>query len=67
LDFDSFLSKLKMIIKMYDDETYLKKQGIFNAVEVKKIIHAFYNGKKERAEKIWYLLMFQMWFDKWMK
>ena len=24
------------------------------------------NGKIERAEKIWFLLMFQMWYDKWM-
>ena len=58
---------LKHLVDAFFDEIYLKKQGIFNAVEVKKIIHAFYNGKKERAEKIWYLLMFQMWYEKWMK
>jgi asparagine synthase (glutamine-hydrolysing) len=58
---------LKHLADKFFDETYLKKQGVFNIVEVKKTINAFYNGKKERAEKIWYLLMFQMWFDKWMK
>ena len=25
------------------------------------------DSSKERAEKIWYLLMFQMWYEKWMK
>jgi asparagine synthase (glutamine-hydrolysing) len=65
---EQWLSKdLKHLVDAFFDETYLKKQGVFDVVEVKKIIHAFYNGKKERAEKIWYLLMFQMWFDKWMK
>lgn len=58
---------LKHLVDEFFDETYLKKQGVFDFVEVKKIINAFYNGKKERAEKIWFLLMFQMWYDKWMK
>ena len=34
--------------------------------EVQRVKDSFYNGKIERAEKIWYLLMFQMWYDKWM-
>ncbi len=58
---------LKHIVDQYFDTAYLDKQNIFNVQEVRKIIDAFYNGKKERAEKIWYLLMFQMWYEKWMK
>lgn len=57
---------LKYLVDQYFDRTYLEKQNIFNVDEVRKIIDAFYNGKKERAEKIWYLLMFQMWYEKWM-
>jgi asparagine synthase (glutamine-hydrolysing) len=56
---------LKYLVDKYFDSSYLEKQNIFNIVEVRKIIDAFYNGKKERAEKIWYLLMFQMWYEKW--
>ena len=26
-----------------------------------------YNGKKEFDTKLWYILMFQMWFEKWGK
>ena len=31
------------------------------------LIVDFYNGKKEYATKIWYLLMFEMWYKQWMK
>jgi asparagine synthase (glutamine-hydrolysing) len=58
---------LKPMVQAYFDIAYLEKQNIFNVVETRKVIDAFYNGKKERAEKIWYLFMFQMWYDKWMK
>ena len=58
---------LKHIVETFFEVKYLENQNIFNVIEVRKIIDAFYNGKKERAEKIWYLLMFQMWYDKWMK
>jgi asparagine synthase (glutamine-hydrolysing) len=26
----------------------------------------FFKGKKELGQKIWYLVMFQMWYDEWM-
>ncbi len=48
------------------NEHFLTHQNIFNVAETKKVIAAFYNGKKERAEKIWYLFMFQMWYKQWM-
>jgi asparagine synthase (glutamine-hydrolysing) len=59
-------NELKPFVDRYFDESFVEKQDIFNNVEVQKIKHAFYNGKTERAEKIWFLLMFQMWYDKWM-
>ncbi|MBK7762521.1 MAG: asparagine synthase (glutamine-hydrolyzing) [Bacteroidetes bacterium] len=60
-------NELKPFVDAYFNEYYLIKQNIFNYDEVMKIIKAFYEGKKERAEKIWYLLMFQMWYDRWVK
>ncbi len=58
--------ELKYFVDRYFDEAFILKQGIFNNDVVQKIRTSFYNGKKERAEKIWYLLMFQMWYDKWL-
>jgi asparagine synthase (glutamine-hydrolysing) len=57
---------LKHFVDEYFDEAFIAKQGIFNNSEIQRIRHAFYNGKVERAEKIWYILMFQMWYSKWM-
>lgn len=57
---------LKPFVDNYFDEGFIQKQNIFNIAEVKRIKDSFYKGKIERAEKIWYLLMFQMWYDKWM-
>jgi asparagine synthase (glutamine-hydrolysing) len=57
---------LKIFVDHYLNENYMDKQGIFNTAEIIKIKKGFYFNKTERAEKIWYLLMFQMWYDKWM-
>jgi asparagine synthase (glutamine-hydrolysing) len=59
-------TELKPFVDRYLDDAFIIKQDIFNNDEVQRIREAFYNGKKERAEKIWFLLMFQMWYDKWM-
>lgn len=56
---------LKPFVDLYFDEQFIGKQNIFNNSEIQKIKKSFYEGKVERAEKIWYILMFQMWYDKW--
>ena len=58
--------ELKPFVDRYFDEAFIMRQDIFNNEEVQRIKKSFYGGKKERAEKIWFLLMFQMWYDKWM-
>jgi asparagine synthase (glutamine-hydrolysing) len=63
---DWLQNDLKPFVDRYFDEAFIIKQDIFNNNEIQRIKRSFYLGKIERAEKIWYLLMFQMWFDKWM-
>ncbi len=48
------------------NENRISKQGIFNAKIVSNYLNQFLNGKKEFGVKVWYLLMFQMWYDEWM-
>ncbi len=57
---------LKPFVDLYFDEAFIEKQNIFRNDIIQRIKKSFYDGKIERAEKIWYLLMFQMWYDKWM-
>jgi len=59
-------NELKQLVNDYLNESDIEKQNIFNVDYVKKIKIDFFNGKKEYATKIWYLLMFQMWYKKWM-
>lgn len=59
-------NNLKPFVDEYFDEAFIEKQNIFNNHEIQRIKKSFYQGKVERAEKIWYLLMFQMWYAKWM-
>ncbi len=58
--------ELKPFVDHYFEEGFITKQNIFRNNEIQRIKNSFYQGKIERAEKIWYLLMFQMWYDKWM-
>lgn len=57
---------LKPYVDRYFDEAFVARQNIFNNDVLQRIKISFYHGKIERAEKIWYILMFQMWYDKWM-
>jgi asparagine synthase (glutamine-hydrolysing) len=60
------LNELKPFVDQYLDEAFVLKQNVFNNTEIQSIKKSFYGGKVEKTEKIWYLLMFQMWYDKWM-
>jgi asparagine synthase (glutamine-hydrolysing) len=57
---------LKDLVYDYINEQKIKDQGLFEWSEVNKLLTAFFNGKKEYDMKIWYLLTFQMWYEKWM-
>ncbi len=58
---------LKDKVFYYLDDKKIEAQGIFETNTVHQLKLDFYSGKKEYAVKIWYLLMFQMWYEKWMK
>ena len=57
---------LRPLVDQYFDASFVKNQNIFNYDEINSLKNAFYNGKLEKAEKIWFILMFQMWYDRWM-
>jgi asparagine synthase (glutamine-hydrolysing) len=41
----------------------LNQHGLFSTSEVKNILTQFYNGRTEKHLQVWYLLMFQMWYN----
>lgn len=62
---DWLQSELKPLVDQYFNESFIQQQKIFNNQEIQDMRKSFFEGKQERAEKIWYFLMFQMWYDKW--
>jgi asparagine synthase (glutamine-hydrolysing) len=56
---------LKPMVDKYLGEDFIKKQNIFNPGYILQIKSSYYDIKKESDYKVWYLLMFQLWFDKW--
>lgn len=58
---------LKEQVNYYLQADKIKNDGIFNVEYIEKLKTGFFNGKKELGVKIWYVLMFQMWFEKWMR
>ena len=58
--------ELKEKVNEYLNDNRIDSQGIFNTLYVQQLKAQFYSGKKEYALKIWYLLMFQMWYEEWM-
>lgn len=59
-------NELKEKVFYYLSEEKIEAQGIFKIDYIQKLKHEFYSGKKELAQKLWYVLMFQMWYEKWM-
>jgi len=57
---------LKDKVLYYLDDSKIEEQGIFKVDFVQKLKREFFSGKKELAQKLWYVLMFQMWYEKWM-
>lgn len=58
---------IREYLESFINEKTISEQGIFNWDYVNKLKIDFFNGKKEYDMKLWYLLMFQTWYDRWMK
>lgn len=58
--------ELKELLMYYFDEKRIGEQGIFNVKSISKIKNGYIKGRKMSFQKIWALLVFQMWYEKWM-
>lgn len=60
-------TSFKPLVDLYLSPQKLAAHNLFNTKEVSKIKSAFeQNGNAENAQKVWLVLQFQMWYDKWM-
>lgn len=57
--------ELKHLIERYLSKDFLRKQGIFCPDYTESIIKAFHRKPKQELNKIWNLISFQLWYEKW--
>ena len=48
------------------DPAFVQQQGLFRVETMNKLKQQFLGGKEQLYTKVWYLLMFQMWYKRWM-
>lgn len=61
-----FRDELKDYFMIYLDEKRIEKEGLFDSKEIIKLRDSYLSGNKENVQKLWFLLMFEMWYEKWM-
>jgi asparagine synthase (glutamine-hydrolysing) len=63
--YDWLIKDFSSILSFYFNEKNLSKQNILNAKYVREIYLDFLKGKKENYMKIWLILNFLTWYEKW--
>lgn len=62
-----FKDELKEKIQYYLSEEKLNESGLFNNGPVIKLSKDYLQGKKVTYQKVWNILVFQLWYEKWFK
>ncbi len=62
-----FKDELKEQMQYYLNQDKLREAGLFDAEPVTKMCNDYLQGKKVTYQKIWNLLVFQLWYERWMK
>jgi asparagine synthase (glutamine-hydrolysing) len=60
-----FKDELKEKMQHYLSESKLQESGVFNSAPVTKLVSEYLQGKQVNYQKIWNILVFQLWYDKW--
>jgi asparagine synthase (glutamine-hydrolysing) len=47
--------------------TALSEHNLFNEAEVKRLMQEHVAGKKDNRKELWNLVVFQLWYQRWMK
>lgn len=63
--FDWMTERLKDYSLAVLSRTNLKKHDLLNPAAVDDIVKSFYSGNKNNAAKVWNLMMFQVWWQKY--
>jgi asparagine synthase (glutamine-hydrolysing) len=57
---------MKDVVHECINERALKESGIFNSQNIMRLKNRYLDGKPENVQKLWHLMVFQMWHKRWM-
>jgi asparagine synthase (glutamine-hydrolysing) len=60
-------NELRDSLEAFVNKEKIEQHGLLNWEAVSSMKEAFYGGKTELDVKLWYVFMFQMWYERWMK
>ncbi len=62
-----FKDELKEKMQYYLSDEKLKESALFNSAPILKLCNDYLSGRQVNYQKIWNLLVFQLWYERWMK
>ncbi len=62
-----FREDLKEQLKYYLSESSLNKTGVFDHKPIIALRDAYLSGQKVNYQKLWQVLMFQLWYNRWIE
>jgi asparagine synthase (glutamine-hydrolysing) len=61
-----FKKELRVLYMEYLNEERVKKEGLFNHLEVKRLLEHYLSDRGVNHNKLWLLFVFEMWREMWM-
>jgi asparagine synthase (glutamine-hydrolysing) len=61
-----FKDELQDFFYIYLNKERLDKEGLFNVNEVLKLRDDYLKGNQKNIKQLWFILMFEMWYEEWM-
>lgn len=58
--------ELRPLVEEYLSPAALQQHGLFQPEAVQQLTREFFSGRIEKYLRVWHLLMFQMWYARWM-
>jgi len=62
-----FRDELREQLRYYLSETNLAKTGVFDHAPIIRLRDAYLAGRKVNYQKLWQVLMFQLWYNQWIE
>ncbi|MGZ8887846.1 MAG: asparagine synthase-related protein, partial [Nitrososphaeraceae archaeon] len=63
--FEWLKEDLRYLLDQYLNYDRLEKGGLFNAGLIQKTLTKYYSGGYININEIWFILMFEMWRERW--